>query len=401
MTDVLTREVEAPAAGSAEAPSPVGEWAREHGAGVDLSDLAALALAAVTASAAIGSGACSTTVRSSRPSWSPSPSPTARPRRPPAAAQPRRHHAVVGRGAGGHRRVGRRAAHDQPTGCPAAPRGTRSPATSRGRGSASARWSPPAPVTRGFVLSAVIGTWAAAVAADSAAFRLGAPFEATIPSFTLFVFGAVLGADRHRVGYTVVYFAALLLFLLVHGSVRRSEQLSWFAGRTRGGARAIVQGGLALVAVAVVAAMVLGPGIPGAKSDAMISWRPQRDSGPSDRQTVSPLVDIRTRLVDQSEREVFTVVSSAPDYWRLTALERFDGQIWSSVGTYKPAEEKAAVRRGREGTAQGGAAALQHHRAVLDLAPGVFEPQALPNPRGCATTATPPACSPRRRPPTA
>src|SRR5205085_1798794 len=55
------------------------------------------------------------------------------------------------------------------------------------------------------------------------------------------------------------------------------------------------------------------------------------------RTTISPLVDIRTRLVDLSDNELFSVQSNAPEYWRITALDKFDGKIWSSVGTYKPA----------------------------------------------------------------
>ncbi len=50
--------------------------------------------------------------------------------------------------------------------------------------------------------------------------------------------------------------------------------------------------------------------------------------------TVSPLVDIRGRLVDQSDVEVFPVKSHKAAYWRLTALDTFDGQIWRSGGRY-------------------------------------------------------------------
>jgi len=339
VTDVLTRLPESPAPPADEPPHPVGDWTRPSG-GADLSDVAALALAGVTATAAIGLG---------------------RLFKDGSFVLPVLVTVAVTHGiAIAARRLRLKIGvatllqlaglaltiiwvvepHTTSYGLPG---GDTWHAIARDLSHAWRRFGEvvaPAPVTRGFVLSAIIGTWAAGAAADSAAFRLGAPFEATIPSFTLFVFGAVLGAGQHRVGYTVAYFAALLLFLLVHGSVQRSERLSWFAGRTRGGARSLVQGGLVLVAIAVVAALVLGPGIPGAKSDSLVSWRPQRDNGPSSRVTVSPLVDIRTRLVDQSDRDAFTVDSNVPAYWRLTALDKFDGQIWSSVGTYRPAGDK-------------------------------------------------------------
>src|SRR5690606_29712826 len=55
---------------------------------------------------------------------------------------------------------------------------------------------------------------------------------------------------------------------------------------------------------------------------------------PGTRVTVSPLVDIRSRLVQQANVEVFTVRSDQRAYWRLTSLDRFDGSIWSSNGSY-------------------------------------------------------------------
>jgi transglutaminase-like putative cysteine protease len=46
------------------------------------------------------------------------------------------------------------------------------------------------------------------------------------------------------------------------------------------------------------------------------------------------MVDLRTRIVEQPNVEVFTVRSDVPSYWRLTALDEFDGQMWkSSYGT--------------------------------------------------------------------
>ncbi len=57
--------------------------------------------------------------------------------------------------------------------------------------------------------------------------------------------------------------------------------------------------------------------------------------GRTTRTTVSPLVNIRSRLVDRANVEVFTVRSATRAYWRLTSLDRFDGEIWSSEGSYQ------------------------------------------------------------------
>src|SRR5207248_2527971 len=83
-----------------------------------------------------------------------------------------------------------------------------------------------------------------------------------------------------------------------------------------------------LGAAAVLLAVAIGPDLPGAGSAPVFNWR-NRDNGPSSRTTISPLVDIRARLVDQSDTELFTVESNAEAYWRITALDRFDGKNWS------------------------------------------------------------------------
>src|SRR5690606_40854825 len=67
--------------------------------------------------------------------------------------------------------------------------------------------------------------------------------------------------------------------------------------------------------------------------------------GDDTRVTVSPLVDIRTRLVQQSDVEVFRVRSPEPAYWRLTSLDRFDGRIWRSSGR---SEEHTSELQSRE-----------------------------------------------------
>ncbi|HZQ29052.1 MAG TPA: transglutaminaseTgpA domain-containing protein [Acidimicrobiales bacterium] len=200
----------------------------------------------------------------------------------------------------------------------------------------------PAPVTKGFLLAAMAGVGVNAVLADWAAFRLRTTFEPLLPSFTLYAFTAALGAPAHRAVATGAYVAAVLLFLLVHQAALRADATSWFASRSRGGLLALLQGGLAIGLVAVLAAVVAAPNLPGAGSQAVISWR-RTGAGPDgnrDRVTTSPLVDIRGRLVSQSDVEVFVVQSNEKNYWQLTTLDHFDGRIWSSNGTYKTVKQK-------------------------------------------------------------
>lgn len=194
----------------------------------------------------------------------------------------------------------------------------------------------PTPATRGFVLTCAIASWVAAFAADTFAFRARTRFEALAPSFVLFLFGALLGADRFRLPATGFYLAAVLGFVVLADASRRSAP-SWFAGRSGDGERALVRSGLATALVAVLVALLLGPRVPGAHDLGALGWRKGAERGSGSRVTVSPLVDIRSRLVDQSGVELFSVASPVGTYWRLTSLERFDGTIWSSVGSYAPA----------------------------------------------------------------
>lgn len=192
----------------------------------------------------------------------------------------------------------------------------------------------PEPVLAGFFILTSLAVWIGAVLADWAAFRVDAALEATLPSATLFVLGAVFGADVDRMLLAGVWIATVLAFVLLRRADRLGRVATWVGERRSGGPRTIVVLGALLALGAVTVAAVLGPKLPGASAEAFISPTDVFDESPGTRVTVSPLVDIRSRLVDQANVEVFTVRSPVRDYWRLTSLDRFDGQIWSSNGSY-------------------------------------------------------------------
>ncbi|PLS76143.1 MAG: hypothetical protein CYG61_03675, partial [Actinobacteria bacterium] len=195
----------------------------------------------------------------------------------------------------------------------------------------------PAPVSDGFLIAGMAGVGVTAVLADWAAFRMAALFEAVVPSFTLFIFTATLGSSQRRGVLVGLYVATLLLFLLVHQAGLLAASSSWFASRSRDGAGALLQRGGALGAVAVMAGLAVGPSLPGADRPAVLAWRDSDLLGRDGRRTtISPLVDIRGRLVNQSGSEVFTVRSNQRSYWRLTSLDTFDGRIWSSDARHRP-----------------------------------------------------------------
>ena len=208
----------------------------------------------------------------------------------------------------------------------------------------------PAPVTDGFLIAGMAGVAVTAVLADWAAFRMAALFEAVVPSFTLFLFAATLGSDQRRGPLVGLYVATLLAFLLVHQAGLLATSSSWFASRSRQGPGSLLQRGAALGVVAVVAGMAVGPKLPGADRPPVLAWRNSDVLGRDGRRTtISPLVDIRGRLVDQSRAEVFTVRSNQRSYWRLTSLDTFDGRIWSSDASHRPVGRRLPRGRATEG----------------------------------------------------
>jgi transglutaminase-like putative cysteine protease len=194
--------------------------------------------------------------------------------------------------------------------------------------------SPPSPVAPGFVLSCAVACAVAAFLADWAAFRMRATIEACLPSLSLFIFSAALAQGHYAALAAGAWLTALLAFLLVREAGVDQPRAAWFASRSVRGPAAILQAGALLTLAAVVVAVIVGPRLPGATSHPLFSWRHTAGSG-TGRTTESPLVDIRARLTDQSNVEVFTVVANAPAYWRLTALDHFDGNGWSLNDTYR------------------------------------------------------------------
>jgi transglutaminase-like putative cysteine protease len=209
---------------------------------------------------------------------------------------------------------------------------------SSARGDLDAAWAlyqhavAPTPAVDGYLVAAAIAIWAVAFVADWAAFRLWVPFEATLPVGTLFLFTALLGADAGRAWGIAIYAAALLAFLLLHRLARQDGTGHWVTERRASGNRSLVVAGAGLAALAVAAGALIGPSLPGADASGILDPQDLHHNDP--RVTISPLVDIQSRLVDQSNVEVFTVHSDQRAYWRLTSLERFDGRIWSSSGSY-------------------------------------------------------------------
>lgn len=205
----------------------------------------------------------------------------------------------------------------------------------------------PAPVHPGFVLAAGLALWIVAFLADWAAFRLWSPAEAVTPAGVVFLFCSLQSAKTHQITSTTGFAAAVLVFVLLHRVARQDAGASWLATEPSQGRSSVVRMGMLVGAAALITGVVVGPALPGADEAAVVPWRDIGKNATGDhksRVTVSPLVTIRSRLVDQSTVEAFTVQSPEPEYWRLTALDKFDGTAWTSSGQYETARGQLPSR---------------------------------------------------------
>lgn len=234
----------------------------------------------------------------------------------------------------------------------------------------------PAPVEQGFIVTAGLAIWAIALLADWAALRTQVAFEALLPAGALFIFVAWLGAPDGRAAATALFVAASLLFVLAHRIWQQDRTATWVGRGHSRGVWTLASTGVALSALALVAGSIAGPRMPGADQPAVWNLRDRADSRPT-RVVVSPMVEMQTRLVDQQDVEVFTVRSDRPAYWRLTALDEFDGNIWRS--SY--ATEGATGALPRSGPPAAGAETVTQHITIEALGsvwlPAAYDPVAI------------------------
>jgi transglutaminase-like putative cysteine protease len=195
----------------------------------------------------------------------------------------------------------------------------------------------PVPAEAGFLAAAIIGAWLLAHLSDDLAHHGATVFETVLPQALLFVTATSLGGNRMRMLAVAVWLIALAGAIAALRA-EHPRSASWYGGVRRGAAGTMVGSALALAGLAAGLALVVGPRLPGSDSEPLLD--PGGSS--SSRSTVSPLVDIRSRLVNQSNTELFTVAAAEPAYWRLTALDEFDGRIWRATRRYTDAGSQLA-----------------------------------------------------------
>jgi hypothetical protein len=182
----------------------------------------------------------------------------------------------------------------------------------------------PVPSEGSFLVAASYGIGLVAMFSDAFAFRAYGRAEAVVPAGVLFVFTAALGTDRNRVTVAAAWFAVAVGVVAVLRALHGTGSDAWLGRRRRAVAAALPATAMC-AAVAALGAAMLGPLMPGAGSAPLLDTRQsQSDSS----QVLSPLVDIRSRLVNRSNTEMFTVDSAVGRYWRVTGLTVFNGEQW-------------------------------------------------------------------------
>lgn len=234
----------------------------------------------------------------------------------------------------------------------------------------------PTPAVAGFVTIGVAALWLLAGVADALAFRARRTLTALAPAAAIVVVIGALGSEERRVALLAVAFAAAAVFAVTHRAVLQPTGQTWLGsiGHARVSlARAAIP--MALAAGVLTAATV--PLVPGA-NESLVDLDPGGDGDPA-RVVISPLVDIRARLVSQQDVEVFQVRSDEPAYWRLTSLDTFDNQKWSSRADYSDAggDLDPAVRSGAATTTVSQQYRIQALAAVW--LPAAFQPTHIEN----------------------
>lgn len=195
--------------------------------------------------------------------------------------------------------------------------------------------APTAPLP-GFIIVLAVLVVMVTIASDTLAFRLHAMAEAVTPAAGLFLLATVLGGDRLRLQTTALFVATALTFVLLHRTATNRQAVRRISSNSHRDIRTLLRGG----AVVIVATCLIGAAAaavsPHQHQSPWTRWRGPNDSDGT-RVTVSPLVNLRDRLLSQANVLLFTVHADQPAYWRLTALDHFSDDTWSASNSFSRA----------------------------------------------------------------
>jgi transglutaminase-like putative cysteine protease len=187
----------------------------------------------------------------------------------------------------------------------------------------------PAPALPSLLLASVVAVWSAAYAAHALAARAASPVLALFPPAALMAFAGMVADDGPHpiragallVASFVVLFGSGLDRLRLWGPI-----LPWPGFRRWRLARGAGRHARRLALAATTVALLVPGFLPGFSADPLLDLT-RGEGGPV---SISPIVDIRPNLLRNAAVELFRVRAERPAYWRLLALDRFDGRLWTS-----------------------------------------------------------------------
>ncbi len=185
----------------------------------------------------------------------------------------------------------------------------------------------PVPSEGSFAIAATTALALCAWLADSFAFRAFGRAEAVVPAGVVFIFTSALGVNRNRVSVAALWIGAAILAIAALRMAHARDDSAWM-GKRRQSLWSALPAAVACALFATTGAVAVAPQLPGAGAKALLDTR-NREGDVTE--VVSPLVDIRSRLVNRGNVELFTVATESPRYLGLSGLGQFDGTQWTTL----------------------------------------------------------------------
>lgn len=190
----------------------------------------------------------------------------------------------------------------------------------------------PVPVRPGYVILVIVGMWFATTIGEIATFRWRRPLVASAPAVGLVAFLLIVGSVDPASFFTLLFLAALLCYWGLESSHRLRSWGRWVPTWTDQPAeepRSVTGRVARQMGVLTLVAAVVSPLLLPALEEGVLAWRNRTGSGAGGSGgRVDVLVSLQPQFLTQSGKDLFTVTSEVPAYWRLVSLTRFDGNTW-------------------------------------------------------------------------
>ncbi len=185
----------------------------------------------------------------------------------------------------------------------------------------------PVPSEGSFPVMAAAALAVAAWLADSFAFRAFGRAEAVVPAGVVFIFTSALGADRNRVMVAAVWIGAAIFAIAALRMAHSRDDSAWM-GKRKESLWSALPAAMACALFATTGAVAVAPNLPGAGQKALLDTR-NRDGNVTE--FVSPMIDLKSKLINRGNVELLSYTSPVPRYLQLSALAKFDGRQWTAL----------------------------------------------------------------------